>query len=100
MRKDGHMRTRKVLVAAATGVLVAVGAGGVAVASSHDDDSSVTGRPAERATAAALQATHGGRANPVERDGENGATWEAEVTEAGGDTADLRPDEQYRGAVI
>jgi hypothetical protein len=100
MSKDGQMRTRKVLVAAATGVLVAVGAGGVAVASSDDGDATVTGRQAERATAAALEATHGGHANSVERDGENGATWEVEVTEPGGDTVDVRLDELYRLVVI
>jgi hypothetical protein len=100
MKEDGHMRTRTVLVAAATGVLVAVGAGGVAVASSDDGDSTVNGRQAQRATAAALALTHGGRANSVERDGENGATWEVEVTEPGGDTVDVRLDEHYRLVVI
>jgi hypothetical protein len=100
MKEDGHMRTRTVLAAAATGVLVAVGVGGVAVASSDDGDATVSGRQAEQATAAALEATHGGHANSVERDGENGATWEVEVTEPGGVTVDVRLDEHYRLVVI
>src|SRR3954468_2016651 len=94
------MRKRSVLVAAGLGLGAIVAGAGVAVASSGDGDVQVTGAQADKATAAALAATGGGHANSVERDGENGATWEVEVTETSGDTVDVRLDEQYRGGVI
>jgi hypothetical protein len=93
------MRKRKALLAVAVGVAAAVAAGGVATASSDDGDEQVTGRQADQATAAALRATHGGTANSVERDSENGATWEVEVTTADG-TVDVRLDGHYRVVVI
>ena len=77
----------------------AVAAGGVATASSDDGDVNVTGRQADLATKAALEATHGGTANSVERDSENGATWEVEVTTSDG-TVDVRLDENYEVVVI
>ena len=42
----------------------------------------------------------GGTANSVERDGENGATWEVEVTKPDGATVDVRLDEDYGLVVI
>jgi hypothetical protein len=36
----------------------------------------------------------------VERDGENGATWEVEVTKPNGKTVDVRLDENYQVVVI
>jgi hypothetical protein len=94
------MRKRMVVAAAGAGVVAAVVVGGVAVASSDDGDAHVTGQQADRATAAALEATHGGTANSVERDSENGATWEVEVTTPQDGTVDVRLDEQYRVVVI
>jgi hypothetical protein len=88
------------LVAAGVGVLAVVAVGGVAAASSGDHDDNVTGQQADEATAAALRATHGGTANSVERDSENGATWEVEVTTPHDGTVDVRLDEQYRVVVI
>ena len=88
-------------IAGAAVLLAATVAGGArAVASGDDGDANVTGRQAERATAAALQATGGGHANAVERDSENGATWEVEVTKPNGDTVDVRLDESYHLVVI
>jgi hypothetical protein len=93
--------TRKTVIAAAAGAVLAVGvASGVAVATSDDGDVGVTGRQADQAKQAALAATHGGKANSVERDGENGATWEVEVTKPDGKTVDVRLDESYRVVVI
>jgi hypothetical protein len=94
------MRKRTAAAAAGLGVVAAVAVGGVAVASSDDGDAHVTGPEADRATGAALDATHGGRANSVERDGENGATWEVEVTKPDGNTVDVRLDRDYRVVVI
>ena len=42
--------------------------------------------------AAALRATGGGTVNETERDGENGATYEVEVTRPDGSTVDVRLD--------
>jgi len=95
------MFTRK-RIAAITGacVLVIGGAVSVAAASSDDGDQGVTGPDADRATQAALTYTHGGRANSVERDSENGATWEVEVTKTNGSTVDVRLDAQFKLVVI
>jgi ABC-type xylose transport system substrate-binding protein len=94
------MKTSKRIL---TGALVAVAAAG-AVASvaavTDDGDNSVSGPDADRATAAALRLTHGGTANSVERDSENGATWEVEVTRTDGTTVDVRLDENFRKVVI
>ena len=93
------MRKRTALAAAGVGVAAAVAAGGVATASNDDGEVNVTGRQADLATKAALEATHGGTANSVERDSENGATWEVEVTTSDG-TVDVRLDENYEVVVI
>ena len=68
--------------------------------SENDAREQVGGTQAERAERAALEATRGGRANAVERDGENGATWEVEVTRQDGDTVDVRLDENLDVVVI
>lgn len=94
---------RKKLIAAGAGVVlaVAVTGGAVALAGGGDEgEGSVTGAHADRATAAALEATNGGQANSVERDSENGATWEVEVTRPDGVTVDVRLDDHYGVAVI
>jgi hypothetical protein len=49
---------------------------------------------------AALVATGGGHANSVERDSENGATWEVEVTKPGGGVVDVRLDKNLMVVVI
>ncbi len=86
-----------------TGVLVvvaAVGAVASVAAVSDDGDDTVTGRDADRATTAALRLTHGGTANSVERDSENGATFEVEVTRPDGTTVDVRLDQDFGKVVI
>jgi hypothetical protein len=94
------MRKRTLGAGAAIVLAAAVTGGGVAIASGDDGDANVTGPQAEAATAAALEATSGGKANSVERDGENGATWEVEVTKSNGKTVDVRLDENYKVVVI
>jgi hypothetical protein len=96
---------RKQRIATATGIALAAvaTAGGVAVASGDggdDGDVTVTGTDADAATKAALGLTHGGTANSVERDSENGATWEVEVTREDGTTVDVRLDEHLDLVVI
>jgi uncharacterized membrane protein YkoI len=92
---------RRNLVIGLAGLLVAGAAGtGAEVAAGDDDDGTVTGPAAERAIAAALSATDGGRANSVERDSEDGAVWEVEVTRRDGSTVDVRLDGDLRVVVI
>jgi hypothetical protein len=85
------------------GLVVAISAGGVgaAVASGSGGDAKeqASGPGADQARAAAL-AAHPGTANAVERDGENGATWEVEVTGNDGKTVDVRLDQNYKVVVI
>ena len=96
------MRKRRQLVVAGVAALVAAGALGIgsAVAGSGDDEGTVSGPQAERAIAAALEVTGGGTANAVERDSEDGATWEVEVTRADGSTVDVRLDERFGLVVV
>ena len=99
-------RTRKlIVVAAATTVLAAAGAGTAIAVSGGDDggddgDRQATGAGSDRARDAALAITRGGTANAVERDSENGATWEVEVTTPDGETADVRLDDRFRLVVV
>ena len=95
-------RNRKI-AAAAVAVLALGGAGAAfAVAGGADDDGDrqATGAGAAKARAAALEITGGGTANSVERDSEDGATWEVEVTRADGKTVDVRLDERYGLVVV
>jgi hypothetical protein len=100
------MKKRTIITGIGAAVLVAGSAAGVAVASGaggdtgDDGDSTVTGHQADAATRAALGYTHGGTANSVERDSENGATWEVEVTKPDGATVDVRLDQHYQLVVI
>ena len=94
------MRRKTVVLGAAAACATAIAVGGIAVAAGDAGEGSVTGPEAQAATRAALQATHGGTANAVERDSENGATWEVEVTKPDGDTVDVRLDQSYQVVVI
>ena len=58
-----------------------------------------SGPNADKAKAAALAHLGGGTANSVERDNENGATWEVEVTK-NGKTVDVRLDAAYKVIVV
>ena len=97
------MRRRTIVaVTSAALALLALGIGS-AVASRGGDggDGGTASTPAARkAVAAALKATGGGTANAVERDSEDGATWEVEVAKPGGGTVDVRLDASYGVVVI
>jgi hypothetical protein len=90
---------RKYLVIGGAILAIAAGGAGAAFATGtiggDDGDEQVTGPAADRASAAALEATGGGTANAVERDSEDGATWEVEVTKPDGATVDVRLDAAY-----
>jgi hypothetical protein len=93
------MRT-KLIVATAAAVALAGAGGAIAIAGGDDEEPSATGPGADRARTAALELFPGRKANSVERDGEDGATWEVEVTRADGKTVDVRLDDRYRLVVV
>lgn len=96
-------RTRLTISAAAVTAVAAAGAGAAFAGGGDGGDDGerlATGASAERARTAALRVTHGGTANAVERDGEDGATWEVEVTRPDGRTVDVRLDEDYGLVVV
>ena len=98
------MRKRVVAAAGGAAVVAALVGGGVAVAGGLEQGEGVsqdyTQKQADRATDAALEATGGGTANSVERDSEDGATWEVEVTRPDGTTVDVRLDEHLAVVVV
>ena len=84
---------RRTIAILATSAAVAVGAVGAATAFGGADGEGqppASSAETKAATDAALRATGGGTANAVERDGENGAVWEVEVTKPDGQTVDVR----------
>ena len=95
-----QMKRRYIAVGGAALALSAAGVG-VAVAGGESGDAKeqVSGPGADKARAAAL-AAHPGTANSVERDSENGATWEVEIMGNDGKTVDVRLDENYKIVVI
>jgi hypothetical protein len=93
---------RKMMVVTAVAVAVAAG-GGAAFAAGDaldDGDGGLSGPQADRAIQAALAVTGGGTANSVERDGEDGATYEVEITRPDGSTVDVRLDGNYELVVV
>jgi uncharacterized membrane protein YkoI len=93
---------RKAAISIATAAALAAGGVGAvaAIGRGDDGDNGSTGPGAEKAKAAALGLIPGGTANAVERDGENGATWEVEVRKPDGSTVDVRLDANDRKVVI
>ena len=79
--------------------LAALALGGAALAGASPNDvtggDKLTGTTYDRASKAALAATGGGKVTDSERDGENGATYEVEVTKDGKET-DVRLDDQFK----
>jgi hypothetical protein len=98
------MNRRIPKLGAAIGGVLVLALGGAAIARAtgafDDGDSHLAGAQADRAKAAALRITGGGHANAVERDSENGATYEVEVTKTDGKTVDVRLDENFKLVVI
>lgn len=80
--------------------LAALALGGAALAgaspSSITGGDNLTGSTYDRAEKAALAETGGGKVTDSERDGENGATYEVEVTKDDGSQVDVRLDDQFK----
>jgi len=99
------MNKKAAFTAGAAGLGLAITAiSGVAATGNGEDgeagSTNFSESQAADASAAALAATDGGKVNSVERDSENGATWEVEVTQTDGNTVDVRLDEAYDVVVI
>jgi len=90
--------TRRYMIAGGTVLALAAGGLGAAVATGGGDDGEggATGPGADRARSAALALYPGAKANSVERDSENGATWEVEIDRAQGGNVDVRLDADFR----
>jgi hypothetical protein len=95
---------KRTIATVVAGTVVATGltGGAIALAGAGGDDGegSVTGPDVDRAVAAALAETGGGKANAVERDSENGAVWEVEVTKPDGSQVDVRLDGNMHVVVV
>ena len=94
------MPRRLIAMGVAAAALGAAAYGGVALASGNGDGGDASGPAAEQAKAAAIAAVPGGPANAVERDSEDGATWEVEVAKPDGSVVDVRLDASYGVVVI
>jgi uncharacterized membrane protein YkoI len=76
--------------------LVALALGGAALAGASSGNDNLSGSTYDRAEKAALAETGGGKVTDTERDSENGATYEVEVTKDGGGQVDVRLDDQFK----
>ena len=91
-----HWSRKYVIVGGSVLALSAGGAGAAVAVGSGDDEGGTTGPGADQAKASALELYPGGHTNSVERDSENGATWEVEVAKPDGGTVDVRLDQSYK----
>jgi hypothetical protein len=91
-------RSRRYVIVGGSVLALAAGGAGAAVAigSGGEDEGGAHGPGADKAKAAALALYPGGNANAVERDSEDGATWEVEVAKPDGGTVDVRLDQNYQ----
>ena len=88
--------TRKTVAIGVAGLLVLGAATSVAVASVGDDsEEPITGEALEKASAAALAHTGGGRVTETEQ-GDEDSYYEVEVTLENGKQVDVQLDEQFR----
>jgi uncharacterized membrane protein YkoI len=96
------MRRRVTFIVAGVAALAAFALGGAAIAAATQGDEgdereqSLSGRVAERAQAAALRATGGGSVTEMERDVEDGRTYQVEVRKPDGSTVDVDLDSSFR----
>ena len=94
------MKRPLIKIAAGVVLLGALAAGGTALATAAGgdggDDAQVSGAGADRARAAALEHIGGGSAGSVERESDEGASWEVEVTRGDGTSAEVTLDASYK----
>jgi hypothetical protein len=85
---------RKLVLGVAVVLALAAVSGGIAIAAGGGDDQPLSGSTLERASAAALAATGGGRVTEGEA-GDDGAAYEVEVMLADGSQVEVRLDDQF-----
>ena len=94
---------RKIVAGVAALAALALGGAAIAGATGGGGDTSDRGDGGgelsaaveKQAGQAALRITGGGTIGEIERDGENGATYEVEVNKADGSQVDVRLDDQF-----
>ena len=89
---------RLIKIAVGLAVLGGLAFGGTALATGGGD--SATGPRRRPGSGGGARAPRRRTANSVERDSENGATWEVEVTKTDGTTVDVRLDASYQVVVV
>jgi hypothetical protein len=94
------LTVRRWAIAGIGAVVITAAVGGAIAFASNDSEGVVTGRQADRAIHAALEATGGGTANAVERDSENGGSWEVEIKTPDGAIVDVRLNEDHSVLVV
>ena len=82
-------RTRKLLIAGAAILVLAVGGVGIAQAVGGDSEERASGPEADRAAKAAVDAIGGGRAVGVEREDDGATAWEVEVARPDGSEVEV-----------
>jgi hypothetical protein len=80
--------------------LAALALGGAALAGASSGNDNLSGSTYTRAENAALAETGGGKVTDTERDNENGATYEVEVTKADHSQVDVRLDDQFKTVAV
>jgi hypothetical protein len=100
MAQGRRPAVRRWVIAGIGSIVITAAVGSVIASANSDSEGGVTGRQAERAIQAALEATDGGTANAVERDSENGAYWEVEISTPDGRVVDVRLSRDYSVVVI
>ena len=90
------MRRRTIVIGAAAAAVIAAGTTTWAVAGGSDDsEPSITGPALQRASAAALEHTGGGRVTDTEV-GDEESYYEVEVTRTDGSQVDVQLDRDFR----
>jgi uncharacterized membrane protein YkoI len=91
-----HFTSKRTGLIAGVATVLALGGAGAAIASGDDDhsDRAITGAALEKARAAALAETGGGRVTATEVDDEE-SRYEVEVTLENGDQVDVQLDEAF-----
>jgi uncharacterized membrane protein YkoI len=97
------VRRRLTFIVATVAALAILAVGGVAVAGAtqgDDDEQPFTGQVAEQAKAAALKEAGGGSVIEMERDVEDGRTYQVEVRKADGTTVDIDLDGDFKVVAV
>ena len=92
-----HLNTKRIAILGGVAAIATFGVAGAAIGSSDDDasDRPITGAALQKASAAALAETGGGRVTETEIDDEE-SKYEVEVTLDDGSQVDVQLDENFK----